>query len=235
MSSEFLSLKLDKILKDIEAQLKSNGDWSSGILEEYDLIDMGDFGINTMEFPQWMQFVMLPRLREMITNKDGFPTKSQVALKAEEVYSMNDEPTEGQSQLIMILEELDGTIGFYSEESKKSYKTKLENKILEVENQLKVMGVWKNTPIDENRLVNMGPFGMNTLTFFEWLQYVFIPNERKMIENDTLPSDSQVSIYAHRDLIAFGSPSEENEKLVEILFEHDELFEKNNFLSFTDN
>jgi len=41
--------------------------------------NMGAFGENTMTFDQWMQFVLVPRLREMVRDREQFPSGSDLA------------------------------------------------------------------------------------------------------------------------------------------------------------
>ena len=43
---------------------------------------MGAFGANTMSFEQWLQFVLIPRISEIIGSKDAFPEESQLATYA---------------------------------------------------------------------------------------------------------------------------------------------------------
>jgi len=43
---------------------------------------MGAFGANTMAFEQWLQFVLLPRLRDIVTERGEFPQGSMLAAYA---------------------------------------------------------------------------------------------------------------------------------------------------------
>ena len=43
---------------------------------------MGAFGENTMTFAQWMQFVLVPRLRGIVRDRDEFPSGSELAVYA---------------------------------------------------------------------------------------------------------------------------------------------------------
>lgn len=43
---------------------------------------MGAFGENTMTFEQWMQFVLVPRLRGIVRERDEFPSGSELAAYA---------------------------------------------------------------------------------------------------------------------------------------------------------
>ena len=43
---------------------------------------MGAFGENTMAFDQWIQFVLVPRLRAIVRDRDEFPSGSELAVYA---------------------------------------------------------------------------------------------------------------------------------------------------------
>ena len=64
---------------EIEAELKKLGRWSAQPLPEDRFENMGAFGSQTMTFEQWIQFVLIPRIIEIITHKDEFPTESNLA------------------------------------------------------------------------------------------------------------------------------------------------------------
>jgi uncharacterized protein YqcC (DUF446 family) len=63
---------------EIEAELKRLNRWNLSPLpaEKYD--DMGAFGENTMSFEQWLQFILIPRINEIIENKGEFPEGSML-------------------------------------------------------------------------------------------------------------------------------------------------------------
>lgn len=64
---------------EIEAELKRMGRWMQNRLPEEYFVNMGAFGSNTMGFEQWLQFVLLPRIREIIDEKSKFPVGSNLA------------------------------------------------------------------------------------------------------------------------------------------------------------
>jgi uncharacterized protein YqcC (DUF446 family) len=45
-------------------------------------IDMGAFGIKTMAFEQWLQFVFIPAVKEALAGERAAPAKSQVGRHA---------------------------------------------------------------------------------------------------------------------------------------------------------
>lgn len=72
---ELVASKADEI----EAELKRLGRWMENPLPDECFIEMGAFGSNTMGFEQWLQFVLIPRIREIIEEKSDFPAGSNLA------------------------------------------------------------------------------------------------------------------------------------------------------------
>ncbi len=64
---------------EIEAELKRLGRWSQNTLPDEVFENMGAFGSNTMSFEQWIQFVLIPRIREIVEEQGDFPAESNLA------------------------------------------------------------------------------------------------------------------------------------------------------------
>ena len=78
-----------------------------------------------------------------------------------------------------------------------------EDKILGIENELIRLGEWQKLPPDPAVFNDMGAFGINTMPFTTWLQFVFIPNVRDIIiKQGNFPGSSAVATYAYRNLYA---------------------------------
>lgn len=88
-TSEFYQTVYKKI-DDIESEMKSSGAWSNKALDPVLLEDMGPFGNNTMPFENWLQFVFIPAVKDIIKNNDEFPETSQVGNYA--VYAFDAQP-----------------------------------------------------------------------------------------------------------------------------------------------
>lgn len=70
-----------------------------------------------------------------------------------------------------------------------------------IETELRRLGRWSAAPIDPARLIDMGPFGMNTLAAEEWLQHVLLVRLREVLaKGEPLPRDSQLGPWATRQL-----------------------------------
>jgi uncharacterized protein YqcC (DUF446 family) len=70
-----------KKLDEIEAEMKRIGLWQSDPLpsEKYEF--KAAFGADAMSIDQWLQFVFIPRVREIIATDQPFPPSSSVAPK----------------------------------------------------------------------------------------------------------------------------------------------------------
>jgi len=70
--------KLDEIV----VEMKRIGLWQDEPLspEKYDF--RAPFALDTMAFSQWLQFVFVPRVGQILDNQGTFPTRSQVGAQA---------------------------------------------------------------------------------------------------------------------------------------------------------
>ncbi len=94
-------------------------------------------------------------------------------------------------------------------------------KLDEIEAELKRIGRWDATPLPEEKFVNMGAFGMKTMSPEQWLQFVLIPRVRHIIaENDIFPSTSSISAFFTRVM----DGDAEVEPLLNLLREFDGFF-----------
>jgi uncharacterized protein YqcC (DUF446 family) len=66
----------------IEAELRRLGAWSADRPDQETIDNGGAFGMNTLAFTQWLQWVLVPRLREVAAGTFPVPPSSQVAAHA---------------------------------------------------------------------------------------------------------------------------------------------------------
>jgi|GEM_PF-1792901 len=89
-----------------------------------------------------------------------------------------------------------------------------------IETELRFLGRWSDEPLDPARLVEMGPFGMNTLAAEEWIQHVLLRRLRDLAERgEPLPKQSDLAAWATRQLDGDGDAT----KLITLLRSVDEL------------
>jgi uncharacterized protein YqcC (DUF446 family) len=106
-------------------------------------------------------------------------------------------------------------------EKKEIYKG-AEKKILSIENELIRLCEWQSESPNPAVFVDMGAFGSNTMPFTTWLQFVFIPNVKKIISTQSVfPGSSSVATYAYRNL-----EDQRYDRLNALLGEFDSLFNK---------
>src|SRR5438045_2419368 len=82
MSANSEYAKLAALAFALEAELKSLHAWSDVPLAPGKFKDMGAFGSNTMSFEQWIQFVLLKRLQQIIAENDVLPSGSMISTYA---------------------------------------------------------------------------------------------------------------------------------------------------------
>ncbi|WP_417796811.1 YqcC family protein [Stutzerimonas nitrititolerans] len=73
----------------------------------------------------------------------------------------------------------------------------LAEQLLLIERELRVLGMWSATPPTQEALASCEPFCVDTLAFEEWLQWIFLPRMKVILENDeALPAASGILVMA---------------------------------------
>jgi uncharacterized protein YqcC (DUF446 family) len=75
-------IKLSALAFALEAELKALSVWGAAPIAPEKLVDMGAFGSNTMAFEEWIQFILLKRIKQIIDEKDTLPSGSMVSTYA---------------------------------------------------------------------------------------------------------------------------------------------------------
>jgi len=69
-----------------------------------------------------------------------------------------------------------------------------------LEAELRRLGWWQSAPIEPERMQFRAPFGMDTMAFSQWLQFVFVPAARSMLAGEReLPPSSMLAPHAVRE------------------------------------
>lgn len=92
------SNKIDQI----EAELKKIGYWENTPLPPEKFENMGAFSMNTMAASQWVQFVLIPRVRSIVAERGQLPPKSNVG-----VWGVKNFEQENEEHLLQLLSEFD--------------------------------------------------------------------------------------------------------------------------------
>jgi uncharacterized protein YqcC (DUF446 family) len=91
----------------------------------------------------------------------------------------------------------------------------------EIEAELHASGFWQRDPLPPDKYQFTQAFGLDTMAFSQWLQFVFIPRVRAIIaERGQFPAHSMVGAQAVREFD--GVPAAD--RLVDLLADFDALF-----------
>ena len=92
--------------------------------------------------------------------------------------------------------------------------------LLEVERHLRELSLWADAPPPAERLISTEPFCVDTLSFPEWLQFIFLPRMSAIIAAQMpLPSKSQIATMAEE---YFRGLAVDSSKLHEVLLRFDQ-------------
>jgi len=79
-------MSLMRLLLQIEQELKVMGAWSAEAPSSCALASTQPFCIDTLEFPQWIQFIFLPKMSELVRQNLPLPESSLIAPMVEEAF-----------------------------------------------------------------------------------------------------------------------------------------------------
>lgn len=99
--------KLADIILDMEAQLRFLELWEHDSPKSDALKSVEPFHVDTLRFTQWMQFVLMPRLKVLIEVQAPLPTTSNISNYAVEALKGVDFPTQ---ELLRLIQDLDNTL-----------------------------------------------------------------------------------------------------------------------------
>jgi uncharacterized protein YqcC (DUF446 family) len=98
---------LSVLLNSLESELRQQGRWDSLSPPEGALRSTEPFAIDTLEFDQWLQWILLPRLRDLLQREQSLPTSCAIAPMAEECYGPDDPTT---TRLVSIIAQIDALL-----------------------------------------------------------------------------------------------------------------------------
>ena len=94
------------------------------------------------------------------------------------------------------------------------------SKLDEIEAEMQRVGLWQNGPLEPGQYDFRSAFALDTMTFTQWLQFIFIPNVRSAATMNQFPSESHVAAQAVGEFDTVPDASQ----LVNLLSEFDALF-----------
>ncbi len=97
----------------------------------------------------------------------------------------------------------------------------LAEQLLLIERELRLQDWWTATPPSAEALASQQPFCVDSLAFEEWLQWVFLPRMKLIVETGKpLPSASGIRPMAE---VVYSERSSQAKALLELLGEFDRL------------
>jgi uncharacterized protein YqcC (DUF446 family) len=91
-----------------------------------------------------------------------------------------------------------------------------------IERELRGLGAWQSTPLPDAAYDSQQAFFADTMTFYQWIQFVLLERVREIAEKrGAFPRGSCVGVYAVRELDGY----EEAGELIAALCEFDEFIE----------
>ncbi len=99
--------EVSQILVEIRIEMQAIDLWAALPPSDEALSSSQPFCVDTMEFSQWVQWLLIPRLEQMIAREMPLPQNSQIHPMAEEVFKQLEEDTD---RLLGLLEQLDSLL-----------------------------------------------------------------------------------------------------------------------------
>jgi uncharacterized protein YqcC (DUF446 family) len=94
------------------------------------------------------------------------------------------------------------------------------SKLEQIESEMRRINLWQEKPLEAEQYDFKAAFAADTMSFSQWLQFIFIPNVKRAAANNKFPSKSQVGVKAVREFDGMEAAS----GLIEYLSEFDALF-----------
>ena len=94
------------------------------------------------------------------------------------------------------------------------------SKLEQIESEMLRIGMWQEKPLEPEQYDFRAAFAGDTMTFSQWLQFIFIPNVRSAAASGKFPATSNVGAQAVREFDGADEASE----LITLLGEFDALF-----------
>lgn len=73
----------------------------------------------------------------------------------------------------------------------------------QIEADMLSLGLWQEAPVQPKELKFKLAFAMDTMTFPQWLQFIFLPRVREAIVGNSFPQSSGVGVQAVRLIPCF--------------------------------
>ena len=99
--------QLNLLLQSLEVELRAQGRWDHEAPDQSALRSTQPFAVDTLNFDQWLQWILLPRLQELLLLQLPLPDNCAIRPMAEEVYGQGDP---GGARIVLIVAEIDALL-----------------------------------------------------------------------------------------------------------------------------
>jgi len=106
-----IPLRIADVLLEVEANLRISGKWEPEQPTEKALASDQPFCLDTLAFEQWLQWIFLPRMKEIVEHAHPLPIKSGIYEYAEECLHNKDLQS---SDLLTLIKRFDDLISIQS-------------------------------------------------------------------------------------------------------------------------
>ncbi|WP_428820657.1 YqcC family protein [Microbulbifer sp. MCCC 1A16149] len=89
------------LLLELEAEMRAVELWDAEPPSEEALASTQPFCVDTLTLPQWLQFVFLPRMSQLVELEQPLPGKCGIAPMAEEYFRGTDLPIAGLTRKLL--------------------------------------------------------------------------------------------------------------------------------------
>ncbi|MFC3150197.1 YqcC family protein [Litoribrevibacter euphylliae] len=103
---------IHELLVELEGEMTHLGVWADRPPAPDAFLSQQPFAYDTMSLPEWMQFIFLPKMHELIESESPLPSRCGIAPMAEEFFKTS---TVDISRLLMILNAIDACLGGLAE------------------------------------------------------------------------------------------------------------------------
>lgn len=101
-----LYIKTTEKLRLLENELKVHGLWSNELPSQEAMANTSPFSCEVMSFENWVQFIFIPKMDQLIISKSALPSSISIAPMAHHAWN-----TQSHLQpLIMIFDDLDNLL-----------------------------------------------------------------------------------------------------------------------------
>jgi uncharacterized protein YqcC (DUF446 family) len=103
--------RIADVLLEVEAALRTSGKWEKSRPAAAALVSPEPFCLDTLRFEQWLQWIFLPRMKQILEKKMPLPAKSGIFIYAQAYLPKQDPPTDN---LLVLIKRFDDLIAIQS-------------------------------------------------------------------------------------------------------------------------